>query len=131
MPSREPTKLPKPARDSTTTVTFTLANIIQFGIVIRVLTPPIICYSTCLISAMVGSTFLPCFLAIDRIVRSGTKTSHKIICILMTGCIPFIFSITARISLYYCFDENWYVWIIQGSTIPAMFWATYKMLFER
>jgi hypothetical protein len=111
----------------TTMIVFTLTNIIHFGIVIKVLTPPIICYATCITSALVGTTFLSSFLIMEHTIHSSIKWIYKTGIISTTVCIPFLSSIGACVALHQCFDENWYVWIIQGSTIPAMFWTTYRM----
>jgi hypothetical protein len=113
-----------------TTTTFTLTNIIQFGIVIRVITPPVKCYVSCITSAMVGSMILPCFIVMDHMFRSNMNWMWKISFIFVTTCIPFVSSVCARVALNYCFDDNWYVWLVQGSTIPAMFWTTYNMIFD-
>lgn len=113
------------------TIAFTITNIIQFGIVIKVLTPPVLCYNSCLLSALVGSTFLPCFITMDHTLHSHMNWIYKTIVILAASCIPFTCSVGACIALHNCFDENWYVWLVQGSTIPVMFWTTYKMMFGR
>jgi predicted membrane channel-forming protein YqfA (hemolysin III family) len=115
----------------TTTIAFTLTNIIQFGIVIKVLTPPAMCYISCLMSALTGSTLLPCFITMEHTLHSRLNWIYRTIIMLTTSCIPFAFSVGTRVALNYCFDENWYVWLVQGSTVPAMFWATYKMLFGK
>ena len=115
----------------TTTITFTLTNIIQFGIVMKVLTPPAVCYGSCLVSALVGSTLLPCFITMEHTLHSRMNGIYKAAIMLVTTCIPFAFSVGAHVALHYCFDENWYVWLVQGSTVPAMFWSTYRMLFGR
>ncbi len=116
---------------ATTTIAFTLTNIIQFGVVIKVLTPPTVCYSSCLASTLVGCTFLPCFITMDHTIYSGINWIYKTAIILTTACVPFAASVSARVALNYCFDENWYVWLVQGSNIPIIFWTTYKMLFGK
>jgi hypothetical protein len=110
-------------------IVFTITNIIQFGIVMKVLTPPAVCFSTCIASALAGSVILPCFITMDHTLHSNMKRIYKIAIVLATTCIPFASSMAARMALHYCFDENWYVWLVQGSTVPAMIWTTYKMLF--
>jgi hypothetical protein len=114
-----------------TTIAFTLTNIIQFGIVMKVLTPPAVCYSACMTSMLAGSTIIPCFITMDHTLYSNMTLFYKAAIVLATACIPFASSIGARVALHYCFDENWYVWFVQGSTVPVMFWTTYKMLFGR
>jgi len=113
-----------------TTIIFSLANIIQFAIVIKLLTPSILCYSTCILSMLTGTTIIPCFIMIDHIFYLNMKMFYKCITILSLLCIPFFASLQTRIMLYHCFDENWYIWLFQGSTIPSIFWTTYKMLFS-
>jgi len=115
----------------TTTIAFTLTNIIQFGIVMKVLTPPAVCYGSCLASALAGSTLLPCFITMEHTFHSCMNWIYKAVIMLATVCIPFASSVGARVALHYCFDENWYVWLVQGSTVPTMFWSTYRMLFGR
>lgn len=113
----------------TTTISFTLTNIIQFGIVIKVLTPPMVCYSSCLASALAGCTILPCFITMDHTARSHMSWVCRTAIIAATACVPFAASVVAQMALSHCFDDNWYVWLVQGSTVPAIFWTTYKMLF--
>jgi predicted membrane channel-forming protein YqfA (hemolysin III family) len=116
---------------TTTTIAFTLTNIIQFGIVMKVLTPPAVCYASCLTSALAGSTILPCFITIEHTLHSCMNWIYKAVIVLAVVCIPFASSVSARMALHYCFDENWYVWLVQGSMVPAMFWTTYRMLFDK
>lgn len=117
---------------ATTTIAFTLTNIIQFGIVIKVLTPPAACIGSCLASTLTGSTLLPCFITMEHTLHTHKNNwIYKTAIVLATACIPFVSSLGTCAALNYCFDENWYVWLVQGSTIPAMFWTTYKMLFDR
>jgi hypothetical protein len=108
---------------------FTLTNIIQFGIVIKVITPPIICYSSCLASAMSGLTLVPCFITMAHTLDIKMNCIYRAAIIFATSFIPFVSSVGAQVALHYCFDKNWYIWFVQGSTVPAMFWTTYKMLF--
>jgi len=115
----------------TTTIAFTLTNIIQFGIVIKVITPPVVCYLVCAASALAGATILPCFITMDHALHSNLNRFCKVAIMLVTACIPFASAINVRVALHYCFDENWYIWFVQGSTIPAMFWTTYLMLFGK
>lgn len=56
---------------------------------------------------------------------------YKTAIVFATSCIPFAAAVGARVAIHHCFDENWYVWLVQGSTVPAMFWTTYRMLFDR
>ena len=116
---------------ATTTIAFTLTNIIQFGIVMKVLTPPVVCYGSCLAHALVGSTLLPCFITMEHTLHARMNRIYRTAIVLATACIPFASSVGARVALHYCFDENWHVWLVQGSTVPAMFWTTYMMLFGK
>lgn len=116
---------------TTTTIAFTLTNIIQFGIVIKVLTPPVVCYGSCLASALAGSTLLPCLITMEHALHSHMNWIYKAAIVLAASCIPLASSVGARVALHYCFDENWYVWLVQGFTVPVMFWTTYRMLFGR
>ena len=92
---------------ATTTITFTLTNIIQFGIVMKMLTPPATCYASCLASAMAGSTLLPCFITMEHTLHSHMNWIYKAAIMLAMACIPFASSVGASVALHYCFDENW------------------------
>jgi hypothetical protein len=116
---------------TSTTIAFTLTNIIQFGIIIKVITPPSVCHATCVYSAIVGATFLPSYITMEHIFASKLGWLSKIIFIFAIACTSFTTSIIANISLQYCFDKNWMVWLLQGSAIPTMFWTTYRMLFNK
>lgn len=114
----------------TTTIVFTITNIIQFGVVIKVLTPPMVCYSSCLISAFTGFTFLPCFLVMMHALHKWRiDFVSKIVIISGTSFVPFASALSACVALHSCMDTNWYVWLIQGTTIPGITWTTYKMMF--
>ena len=111
----------------TLTTVFGISNLIQLGIAMKVLTPPIICPISCLLSAVTGSTLIPCFILMDHITRTHLKSIQIILMITMVSFIPFIAAVSSSIALYFCFDENWLVWLIQGSTMPVTLWTTLKM----
>jgi hypothetical protein len=106
---------------------FGISNLVQLGIVMKILTPPIICPSSCLLSAVTGSTLIPCFVLMEHITRLHVKCIYIILMILLVGFIPFLAAVSSSLALRFCFDENWVVWLIQGSTIPVTLWTTLKM----
>jgi hypothetical protein len=112
-----------------TTIAFTLTNIIQFWISMKGLTQLTVCYGSCLASALAGSTLIPCCITIEHTLHSRMNWIYKTAIVLAMVCIPFAYSVSARVALHYCFEKNWYVWLVQGSAVPSMFWTTYRMLF--
>jgi len=109
---------------------FALTNIIQFGVVINVITPPITCYTSCIASTMIGLMILPCFMTMNHIVKKQINWICKSISIIIMTFVPLLVSFGANFALDYCYDENWFVWSIQGAAIPGMFWSTYRMFFN-
>lgn len=111
-------------------ILFALTNIIQFGVLIKVITPPITCYTSCISSAMVGLMILPCFITMNHIVKRQINWIYKCISIITITFVPLLLSFGTNFALKYCYDENWFVFAIHGSAIPGMFWSTYRMLFN-
>ncbi len=115
----------------TTTIVFTMANLFQIGIVIKLFFLNSLCHITCLVLMSAGSTILPCFITIHHIIYSQLNKIYKLWFISILLAIPFFSSVGARISLQYCFDENWRMLVLQGLNLPIIYWTFYRIIFDK
>ncbi|ASZ85071.1 091R [Cherax quadricarinatus iridovirus] len=112
-----------------TTVAFTLTNLIHFGVVVGFLTPPMICHLGCLMSMFAGASILPALIICDLIFYSKKRYWIKFIFFLLTLMFSFLMSLSVHFTLLFCYDPNWFIWFVQGTTIPATVWAVYKIVY--
>lgn len=109
--------------------TFATTNVIQFGMVMFMTTPPTICLRSCLVAGFTGCSIIPTILLVYHI--SNLENWHVISrSLLSLSCVsyPVILSVLTRLFLTHCYDPNWIIWAIQGSNIPAIIWTVYKMI---
>ena len=109
--------------------TFATTNLIQFGMVMFMITPPPVCLRSCLVSGLTGCSIIPTILLVYQIsnFESWNIVSRSL---LSMACVsyPVILSVLTRLFLTHCWDANWIIWAIQGSNIPAMIWTVYSMI---
>lgn len=104
------------------TTIFAITHIVQFGLLIQMLTPPYCMYS-CVISAVAGMAIIPTFFGMYYFLKK-----RQIFGVILIGIFPMFFSFTVKLVFYHCYDPQWYFWFVQGLTVPAIFWTIYQLL---
>lgn len=112
-------------------VVFATVNIVHLAIVFRFIIPPMTCPMTCILSLLAGSSIVPVILTLASCgfpSRAGNvyETCMHVTGIALTIFTPVVCSFLAKVSNETCPDSNWYIWYVQGLTIPASAWSVYQ-----